>query len=186
MQHKCTTWRNLQGDPVFSIYLTCSQHIVHGMTAENSNPNPHGYKRQPTFQRDDMNRQEESKLYGVFIDQSRKYLNNEILAMKVLLKIIYFFKIFVLPRLNQDPRTTQKKKETSAIKKQLSYPLSSVLPGHNAHDLQLLGLAASLELHPRTTGATETPPIGFEKGNPKNTETLKSCSLSKGKRTMGV
>lgn len=186
MQHKCTTWRNLQGDPVFSIYLTCSQHIVHGMTAENSNPNPHGYKRQPTFQRDDMNRQEESKLYGVFIDQSRKYLNNEILAMKVLLKIIYFFKIFVLPRLNQDPRTTQKKKETSAMKKQLSYPLSSVLPGHNAHDLQLLGLAATLELHPRTTGATETPPIGFEKGNPKNTETLKSCSLSKGKRTMGV
>ncbi len=110
MQHKCSTWRNLQGDPVFSIYLTCSQHIVHGMTAEDSRPNPHGYKRQPTFQRDDMNRQEESKLYRLFIDQFRKYLNNEMFAMKELLKAIYFFKIFVLPRLNQDPRTTQKKK----------------------------------------------------------------------------
>ncbi|CAK9855358.1 unnamed protein product [Sphagnum jensenii] len=100
------------------------------MTAENSRPNTHGYTRQPTFQRDDMNRQEESKLYGVFIDQSRKHLNNEILAMKVWFKIIYFFRIFVLPRLNQDPRTTQK--TISAIQKQLSYPLSSVLPGHNA------------------------------------------------------
>jgi hypothetical protein len=131
-----------------------------------------------------MNRQEKSKLYGVFIDQSRKHLNNEILAMKVLFKIIYFFKMFVLPRLNQDPRTTQK--TISAIQKQLSYPLSSVLPGHNAHDLQLLGLAAALELHPGRTGATETPPIGFVKENPKNKETLKSFSLSKGKRTMGV
>jgi hypothetical protein len=54
------------------------------MTAENSRPNPHGYKSQPTFQQDDMNREEESKTYGVFIDQSRKYLNNEILAMKAL------------------------------------------------------------------------------------------------------
>ncbi len=110
MQHKCITWRNLQGDPALSIYLTCSQHIVHSMTGENSRPNPHGYKRQPTFQQDDMNRQEESKLYGVFIDQSRKYRNTEILAMKVLFKIMYFFKIFVLPRPNQDPRTTLKKK----------------------------------------------------------------------------
>jgi hypothetical protein len=92
--------------------------------------------------------------------------------MRVLFKVIYFLKIFVLPRLNKDPRTTPKKK-TSAIQKQLSYPLSSVLPGHNAHDLQPLGLAAALEVHPRTTGATETPPMGFEKENPKNTETLK-------------
>jgi hypothetical protein len=73
------------------------------MTAENSRPNPHGYKRQPTFQQDDMNRQEESKLYGVFIDQYSKYLNNVILAMKALFK-----KIFVLPRINQGPRTTKK------------------------------------------------------------------------------
>ncbi len=128
-----------------------------------------------TFQQDDMNRQEESKLYGVFIDQSHKYLNNEIVAMKALFNVMYFFKIFVLPRLNQDPRTTQKK--NSVKQEQLSYTLSSVLPGDNAHDIQLLSLAAALERHPRKTGATETPPMGFEKENPKTTETLKSFSL---------
>jgi hypothetical protein len=78
------------------------------MTAENRRPNPHGYKRQPTFQQDDMNRQQENKLYGVFIDQYSKYLNNVILAMKALFKVMYFKKIFVLPRINQDPRTTKK------------------------------------------------------------------------------
>lgn len=128
MQHKCSTWSNLQGDPVFSIYLTCSQHIVHGMTAENGRPNPHGCKRQPTSQRDDINRQEESKLYGVFIDQSRKYLNNEMFAMKELFKAIYFFKIFVLPRLKQDPRTTQKKKKNLGNTKAARIPCQFCSP----------------------------------------------------------
>jgi len=86
-----------------------------------------------------------------------------------------------------DPTKTQEQllKKNSATQKQLSHPLGSALPGHNAHDLKLLDLDAVLELHPRTTGATETPPIGFEKKNPKNTETLKSFSFPKGKKERG-
>jgi hypothetical protein len=84
------------------------------------------------------------------------------------------------------PRPKNNSKNNLGDTKAALIPSQFCSPRPQCHDLQLLGLAAALELHPRTTGATETPPIGFVKENPKNTETLKSFSLSKGKRTMGV